>query len=354
MRQYKVLVWSTGWIGRIAIETAHRRPDLELAGVWVHSPEKAGRDAGELAGIGPIGIAATHDAEALIAAGADCVVYAASGPRLDAVAVPDYVRMLEAGINVVTTTSPGLVFPPAYDPSARDRLAQAAEAGGASLYASGIEPGLVGDQLAALLTTQSRRIESIRTSEIFLYDEYPVGFMMFDVFGFGKPLDYTPLMSVGGAQLGAWGPPVRYVAHALGVELDEIRETYERVPTDRTFEVAAGTIEAGTCGAIRMQTIGVVAGREAITIEHVNRMAPDLAPHWATADRDGTYRISIEGEPRIQCEMVVGGDGTTQAEGMIATAMRIVNAIPYVVDAPPGLVSSLELPLTTPHMAFAT
>jgi len=352
MRRHKVLVWSTGGIGSLAIQTAHQRPDLELAGVWVHSEDKVGRDAGELSGIGPIGVEATNDADALIAAGADCVVYAASGPRLDAIAVPDYVRMLEAGINVVTVTSPGLVFPPAYDPAARDRLEAAANAGGATLYASGIEPGLVGDQLVTLLTTQSRRIDSVRTSEIFLYDAYPVTFMMFDVFGFGKPLDYTPLMSRNGAQQHAWGPPVRYVAHALGVELDEIRETYERVPTDRTLEVASGTIAAGTCGAIRMETIGVVGGRDAIVIEHVNRMAPDLAPHWPTAARDGTYRIQIEGDPPIRCEMVVGRDGKTSQDGMVATAMRIVNAIPYVVAAPPGLVSSLDLPLTTPRSAL--
>ena len=348
----RVVVWATGWTGTLAIRSIHRRPDLDLVGVWVHNPEKDGRDAGELAGIGPIGLAATIDADALLDLAPDCVVYTASGPERDAVAVPDYERMLERGINVVTVSSPGLVFPAGFDAPVRDRLAAAAAKGGASLYSSGIEPGFAGDQLVLTLLTMSDTVTSVRTQEIFRYDTYPVTFMMFDVFGFGKPMDYTPLMSYEGAQLTTWGPPVRMVAHALGVELDGIRETYERRVTERRLEVAAGVIEAGTVGAIRMETIGVVDGRDAIVIEHVNRMADDVAPDWPTADRDGTYRIAVEGNPGYQCELTLGTAETASDEGMVATTQRIVNAVPMVVDAAPGLVDSLDLPLTLPRHAL--
>jgi 2,4-diaminopentanoate dehydrogenase len=348
----RVVVWSTGWIGTIAVRAIHARPDLELVGVWVHNPEKVGVDAGVLAGIDEIGLAATDDADALLALRPDCVVYAASGPERDGAAVRDYVQMLDAGVNVVTVTSAGLVFPAGYDPAVAGPLAAVATRGGASLYASGIEPGFAGDQLVLTLATQSNTIRSIRTQELFLYDEYPVTFMMFEVFGFGKPLEHTPLMATDGAQLGTWGPPVQMVAHALGVELDTIRETYERQITPRRLDVAAGVIEAGTVGAIRMETIGVVDGRDAIVIEHVNRMAPDLAPDWPTGHRDGTYRIVIDGDPTIACEMTVGTEQTASADGMVATAMRVVNAIPHVVAAPPGLVSSLDLSLTLPTHAF--
>src|SRR5262249_58720690 len=110
----RTVVWSTGGVGSIAIDAVQRRPDLELVGVWVHSPEKVGRDAGELAGGAAAGVAATNDADALIALQPDCVVYAASGPDRDAAAVPDYLRLLNAGINIVSTTSTSLVYPPAY------------------------------------------------------------------------------------------------------------------------------------------------------------------------------------------------------------------------------------------------
>ena len=96
-KPYRVAVWATGGIGSIAIRAIQRRPDIELIGVWVHSQEKVGKDAGELADGDPIGLAATNDADALIALRPDCVIYAASGPERDALAIPDYVKLLEAG-----------------------------------------------------------------------------------------------------------------------------------------------------------------------------------------------------------------------------------------------------------------
>jgi len=349
---YRVVGWSTGGVGRLAIRAVARRPDLELVGVWVHGEEKEGVDAGTLAGIDPLGIAATRDADALLALEPDCICYSASGEQQDAGALPDLVRMLEAGVNVVSVSTPGLVHPAGYHPEWRNALEAAAAKGGASLYASGIEPGFAGDQLPLTLMTMSDTVRSVRTQEIFRYDGYPVTFVMFEVFGFGKPMEHDAIMSMPGVQSGAWGPPVRMIADRLGVELDEIRETYEKVVTPRTLEVAAGTIEAGTVGAVRFETIGVVHGRDAIVIEHVNRMASDLAPEWPTAARDGTYRVMIEGNPDLTCELTVGQPATASDDGMVATAMRLVNAIPYVCDAPPGLVSSLDLPLTTPRFAF--
>jgi hypothetical protein len=349
----RVAVWGSGWIGSIAVRTIVARPALKLVGLWVHSPDKVGKDSGELCGIPPVGLAATHDADALIALKPDCVVYAASGPDRDATAVPDYVRLLQAGINVVTVTSAGLVYPPGYDKDGRELLAAAAERGRATLYASGIEPGFAADQLALTLLTMSDTVRTVRTQEIFLYDAYPVEFMMREVFGFGQPMTHQPMMALPGAQSSTWAPPIRMIADALGVRLDEIRETYERELTDRALSVACGTIDAGTVGAVRFETLGGVDGRDAIIIEHVNRMASGLAPHWPTADRDGTYRIAIEGTPNLSCELTVGASSATASqEGMVATAMRIVNAIPAVCAAPPGLVSSLDLPLTLPTQAF--
>jgi len=167
----RVVVWSTGGVGAIAIDAIGRRPDLELVGVWVHSPDKVGKDAGELAGGAPLGVAATNDADALIALAPDCVVYAASGPERDGAAVPDYLRLLRAGINVVSTSSTSLVHPPSYfAPDWRDQLETAAKAGGASFYASGIFPGFASDQLALLMTTQSKNIRTITASEVALND----------------------------------------------------------------------------------------------------------------------------------------------------------------------------------------
>ena len=350
----KVVVWSTGGVGSNAIRAIARRPDLELVGVWVHTPEKVGRDAGELAGIEPLGVAATDDADALVALGPDCVVYAASGPERGAGAAPEYERLLRAGIDVVTTTSTELVHPPAADPALRARLSEAAEAGKASLYASGIFPGFASDELAVLLTTMSRSIRSVRLVEVSLNDHYPVADVMMDGLGFARDLAFEPFIALEGIIPMIWRAPIRLVAEALGVELDEIRGRLERELTERDLEVAFGTVPAGTVGAVRTIAAGVVEGREAIVVDHVIRMARDVAPDWPTSDNDATYLVRIEGDPDVECRLTLGpAEGRDAGEAaMVATAMRIVNAVPYVVAARPGLLSSLDLPVTTPVDAF--
>jgi hypothetical protein len=359
--ELRVVVWSTGGIGSIAIPAIHRRPGLELVGAWVYSPAKVGRDAGVLANGKPVGVAATNDADALVALQPDCIVYT-SGAR-DSAAVADYDRFLRAGINVVSTSAIGAIYPPVYRAKSRDRIVAAAEAGRTSFYASGIEPGFAADHLPILLTTQSISVRSVHSYEIGLYDDYPIASTMMDGMGFGRPLDFESGFSNPDAILHSWAGQVHYVADVLGVELEDLRVVYEREPTDRDLEVACGTIPAGTCGALRIQVIGVVGGRDAIFLDHVTRMAPDLAPHWPTGPHPVTYRVEIEGDPDITCDMglsvddaaVLGIAGMTSGAGaMVATAMRVVNAIPYVVEAPPGLLSSLDLPMTAPRGAFAT
>jgi hypothetical protein len=351
----RVVVWSTGGVGSIAVDAIRRRPDLELVGVWVHSPDKVGRDAGELAGGEPFGLLATNDADALIALAPDCVVYAASGPDRDGAAVPDYVRLLAAGINVVSTSSTSLVYPPSYfAPHWRDELDAAAQAGRASFYASGIFPGFASDQLALLMTTQYKSIRTITASEVALNDHYPVADVMMDGMGFGRPLDFEPMLKTPGFIEMAWKAPIYLIAEGLGVEVEQLRGSLDRELTDRDIEVAFGTIKAGTCGAVRTRAAGVVNGHEAIVIEHVIRMARDVAPDWPTSDFDATYRVDIEGDPDIHCVLTLGAaEGHAAGHAaMAATAMRVVNAIPYVVDAPPGLLSSLDIPTTLPLYAF--
>ncbi|MEZ0342586.1 dihydrodipicolinate reductase [Mycobacterium sp. pV006] len=351
----RTVVWATGGVGSHAIDAIARRPDLELVGVWVHSPDKVGQDAGTLCGREPLGITATSDADALIALRPDCVVYTASGPERDAAAVPDYVRLLDAGINVVTTSSTTLVHPPSfYSPEMREQLSAAAQSGGASLYASGIFPGFGSDQLALLLTTVSKTITAVTVTEVALNDHYPVADVMTDAMGFARPLDFQPLLATPGFIEMAWRAPIELMAEALGVEVAEVRGSLDRRITDRDLTVAFGTVPAGTCGAVRTRAAGVVDGREAIVVEHIIRMARDVAPDWPASDCDATYRVDIDGEPDVHCWMTLGdaeGHGAGRA-AMTATAMRVVNAIPFVVAAPPGLLSSLDLPNTLPRYAF--
>jgi len=269
--------------------------------------------------------------------------------------VPDYLRLLQAGINVVSTSSTSLVYPPSYfAPDWREQLEVAAKSGGASFYASGIFPGFASDQLALLMTTQSKNIRCITASEIALNDHYPVADVMMDGMGFGRPMDFEPMLSQPGFIEMAWKAPIHLIASGLGVEVERVNGSLDRQLADRDIDVAFGTIKAGTCGAVRTRAAGVANGREAIVIEHVIRMARDVAPDWPTSDCDATYRVDIDGDPDIHCVLTLGeaeGHGAGRA-AMASTAMRVVNAIPYVVGARPGLLSSLDIPMTLPRHVF--
>ena len=350
----RVVQWSTGGVGKLAAQALFERDDFDLVGVLVHSDAKAGRDAGEVCGDKPWHITTTQSVDDIISLKPDCVVFCEIGDLRPNEVIDRFCQLLEHGINVVSTSIAGLVHHNGFDPGKIQRLNRAGHDGGASLYVSGMEPGFAADQLVLVLTTLSRNIRSIRTQEIFLYDKYPVVETMRDAFGFGLGPGHTALVELPGVQAHTWSAPVRMVADALGVELDCIRETYEKRTTDKQLNVAMGVIEPGTVGAVRFETIGVVNGRDAIIIEHVNRMAADMAPDWPTADHPGTYRIIIEGDPDITVELKLG-DAETYSDsdsGMTGTAMRIVNAIHAVCDARPGLVTSLDLPLTIPRHAM--
>lgn len=358
---YRIAVWSTGGIGSIAIHAIDERPNMELVGVWVHNPDKVGKDAGELAGGEPIGIKATNDFDALVALKPDAVFYAASGPERDVAAVRDYVRLLEAGINVVTTTSTHMIDPDTYESPFREQLFAAGEKGKATIYNGGIEPGFLADYLPIVLATQSKSIRKVHSYEIGLYDDYGVEFIMREGMGFGMPLDYKCWMDAPGAIAHNWKGQIGLVAKQLGVKVQEIRSTFEKAPTHRNLEVAFGKVEAGTCGAIRAKGMGVVDGKEAIVVEHITRLAQDVAPEWPTLQGRLAYRVVIEGEPTIDTVMecvqqdsaAVGiGWMSSGAGAMVATAMRALNAIPAVVDAKPGIVSSFDLPLFAPQGIF--
>ncbi|MCW2938986.1 MAG: hypothetical protein JWN00_1971 [Actinomycetia bacterium] len=347
---YRVVQWSTGNVGRHAIAGIDARPDLELVGVWVSNPAKVGKDAGELAGLGrPLGVAATNDAEALFALRPDCVVYTAMADVRIFEALEDLATILRAGINVVSSSPVFLQYPDGVVPAEMsDPIRAAAAEGGASIFVNGIDPGFANDWLPLTLTAISERIEEVRCMEVLNYATYDQGTVLFDIMGFGRQLDDIPMLLQPGVLTMAWGSVVRQLAAGLDIELDEVQESYVRLPAPETFEVASGTIEKGTAAALRFEVRGMVGDRAAVVLEHVTRLRDDLGPDWPQPAGHGCYRVQITGEPNYTLDLqLLGTDGDHNTAGLKATAMRLVNAVPAVVQAQPGLLSSLDLPLIT-------
>ena len=345
----RTVVWGTGNMGRAAIRAVDAHPGLELSGVVVSNPDKVGLDAGHLAGMDRrLGVAAGHDAAAVLADSPAAVAYMASGDIRPDAALADVTEALRRGAVVVTPALYGLYDPTGAPEELRRPLIDAAVEGGSSLFVSGIDPGWANDLLPVLLSGLCGRIDSIRSQEIFDYSTYDQPDSVRDLIGMGHPLDYEPPMVAATVPTMVWGGQVRLIARALGVELDELRETLERRPLESTVTNAMGEFVAGTQGALRFEVQGIVDDQPVIVVEHVTRITPDCAPDWPTppAGAGGTHRVVIEGEPRLQVSLEATAEGGNNAAGGNATAaMRLVNAIGWLHSAPPGLYDALQVPL---------
>lgn len=344
--KYRVIQWGTGFVGKMALRATIEHPDLELVGLVVHSKDKVGRDAGELIGLPPAGVIATDDVNAAEKIDADVVSYFANADLRPADAVQDMARMLAAGKNVVSTSVVALVCPEAAPPSLVEPLEEACRTGGTSCFTTGIDPGFCNDLIPMTLMGLTARVDSVRIQEILNYSTYPNPETLFNIMGFGQPVDAQPLLLMPGALTLAWGSVIHMMARGLDVKLDGIREVHERRPAPGRLVLPVGTVEAGMTAALRFELQGLVGGRPRIIVEHVTRMHPDVAPEWPRSERGDVYRIAIEGSPSITAELAFRGEtGDHNAGGCLSTGMRALNAIPAVCAAPPGLLDPFDLPL---------
>lgn len=343
------VVWGTGNVGRAAIRAVEAHPALKLTAVLVHNPDKVGRDAADLAGLpGRLGVAASADVDAVLAASPQAVVYAASGDIRPDEALDDVGRAIRAGAVVVTPALYALYDQRNAPPELRDPLLAAVADGGGSLFVSGVDPGWGNDVLPLLVSGLGSTVDGIRCQEIFDYSTYDQEDSVRHLIGMGHPMDYEPLMLAETVPTMVWGGQIRLMARALGAELEDIRETLERRALDTSVSTRTmGDFAAGTQGAVRFEVRGIVGGEPRIVIEHVTRIHPSCAPDWPTPpDGAGAHRVIIEGRPRIEVTVEATDEGENRSAGGNATAVgRLVGAIDWLVAADPGLYDALDVPL---------
>src|SRR6201991_4289842 len=353
----RVALIGTGNCGSLALKQLVNDARFDLTGVWVSTDAKVGRDAGELAGLDvTTGIAATNDLDAIIAAKPDCIVYTAMGDTRLPDAMADVLKILAAGIDVVGSGLGVLQYPWQVIPDKYiQRVEDAARIGNSSVFITGVDPGFATDLLPFALAGTCQSIQQIRTMEIADYATYDGQTVMFDVMGFGNPIGELPMLFHPGVLSIAWGTAIRQLAAGLGVEVDEIRDSVEQEPAPEDLDVAAGHIAKGTVAALRFQIEGMVNGQPVIVVEHVTRLRADLRPDWAQpAQPGGSYRVEIIGEPCYTMDICpTSRNGDHNYAAILAAAGRIGNAIPDVVAAPPGIRTTLDMPLVTGKGLYA-
>jgi 2,4-diaminopentanoate dehydrogenase len=340
--------WSVGGVGRAALGALLASSDFELVGLYTHGEARVGRDAGELAGLETrTGIRATPDGDGLLDLHPDCVVFTSTGETRPRQAVAELARILRSGANVVSSSMMNLTYPPSADPRPVRTLSDACQQGGSSLFTSGIDPGFGGDALPMAALQICERVESVRVQEISDYGSHTDPSWA-TPYGFGQPEGAPAPILDPGVPTYFWGGMVRMLADLLAIELDGLGEFCDRWYTPEGFDVPIGHIGKSTLAAVRFGVAGIVEGEPRLFAEHVTRMHADAAPEWPRppGGMSSVHRVAIEGQPTLTLDLCLSPGGRGGAnQGLLATAMRLVNAIPEVVAAPPGLVTPLDLRL---------
>src|SRR5580704_6289370 len=345
IRRYRVVQWTTGNVGKSSVRAIVANPTLEIVGCYAWSPQKVGRDVGDLCGIEPVGVTATNDIDALLDLKPDCVVY--NPMWLD---VAELERILSAGVNVVATTA--FITGHNLGPG-RDRIADACRRGNSTMFGTGISPGFA-ELLAIVSASACQRVDRVTVNEAAdttFYDspatETPVGF--------GQPINHPELQAMTAHGTAVFAEALRMVGDSLGVELDDVRCEAEYAQTTAELDLGSWTIAAGCVAGVAASWKGLVGDKVVIELNVRWRKGQTLEPDWKI-DQDG-WVIQIDGLPTVTLNVGFlpppDFEAHTMEEfmvlGHIMTAMPPINAIPAVVAAAPGIVTYNDLPLVLPH-----
>lgn len=345
----RVFQVASGNVGTEMIKRITRHRDLELVGLHCYSPEKIGSDAGEIAGIGPIGVIATGSVDEIIAARPHCVTFHGVWPD-----VALYERVLEAGINIVTTAD----WVTGYHRDINHRmpggrteselLKAACERGHSTFYGTGMNPGLA-EILTIVHSADVADIENVTCIESVDVSCHHSAATWANC-GFGRPVDDPEVPRLLELGTRVFEDGVRMMADCFDIELDEVGFHYQLGACTKDVDLGWYQLPAGSVGAAAFQYVGTVDAVPRVELHLEWQMTPHTNPHW---DIQGCYITKIHGDPCIYSKHLIlpkpGSDFSSPAAfaavGMTVTGMPALNAIRAVVNAPPGVITSADLPL---------
>jgi 2,4-diaminopentanoate dehydrogenase len=344
--RYRVVQWATGNVGSRALRRAIEHPRIDLVGVYVHSDDKVGRDAGDLCGMKPIGVAATNRIEDIIALRPDCVMYMPQYSNFDEIC-----RLLESGANVVTTRTEFL-NPAAMDPAVRARVEEACRRGNASIHSTGCSPGFATEALPLLLTSLQRRLDQLCINEYADNSSRNSPQMLFEVMGFGQPPG-RPMQARLDHLRNAFGPSLQLVAGTVGMPLDRIEVRGGVGIARKDTPIAAGMVPAGTVAAMRTIVSGVRGERTLMSFTATWYVSPDVDTDdgevWEF--RESGWRLQVMGDVPLDVAItypVAHEDYANMTPGL--TAHIPLNTVPYICEAPAGIRTSVDLPRIIPWL----
>jgi hypothetical protein len=336
----RVVQWATGAVGAAQLREVIDRPQFELVGLYVYNPVKVGVDAGVFVGRPPTGVLATDDASAILELEADVVLHAASKAFPRNTNTDDIVALLASGKNVITTTSYNHL--PTFGPDADERIRAACAQGGTRFHAAGEHPGFMFERLATSLTALSQRVDKITVREFVDCRAVSAREMLVDLMGMGKAPDEITIESAMFRAVSVqYEQSLAATADVLGLRFDELRRAVRTATVPYDVEVSCGTLPAGSVVGQILSWTAYRADVPVLVAEEYWTVTGDI-PGWdVMLDGQFLVRVIVEGSPSLRADLTIGNDPVGipgVAGGQLAVAMTAVRAIPYVLEAPPGVV----------------
>ncbi len=354
--RYRVVQWATGNTGQRALREVIRHPSYDLVGVLVYDAAKDGVDAGDLCGEDPTGVPATTDRAAVVKLEADCCIYmpratgrgqTRAGLTEDEL-VEDLAALLGSGTNVVTTCSDLFARGVRLSEDNRARVLEACERGHASVWASGSDPGFITETLPLALLSVQRRVERIEIEEFGDLSHRPSAHMVMEQMRFGKPLAEFDPDRRKNHLFGEYQPPLTVLADLAGFEIDEWTAAGGVAAAKEDMTIVAGEIKAGTAAAQRIVITGRSGGADRVRFTQYGFVAMDVDPDWGLQPTG--WRIRIHGDAPFDLSMPFPVPLDDLASYVPAfNANGPVNAVPYVCAAPPGILTTEDLPHILPR-----
>jgi 4-hydroxy-tetrahydrodipicolinate reductase len=345
----RVFQVATGNVGSEMIKRIGNRDDLEIVGLHCYSPEKIGRDAGEIVGLPAIGVEATGTVEEIIAAKPDVLTFHGVFPDEDL-----YVKVLEAGINIVTTADwitgwhRDKNHPHPSGKPVSQLLAEACAQGGSSFYGTGMNPGL-NQILGIVCSADVAEIENVLTLESVDVSCHHSKETWIEV-GYGLPVDDPSIPGKLEKYTRVFADSVLMMADCFDIQLDEVKFSYELGACTKDVDLGWYQMPKGSLGGNYIKYQGMVDGVPKVETHLEWQMTPHTDPSW---NIKGCYITQIQGDPCVYNKhMIFPKPGVDLSNpdnfasiGMTVTGLPALNAIKSVVEAPPGLLTSADLPL---------
>jgi 2,4-diaminopentanoate dehydrogenase len=329
----RVIQWGAGANGQSLIRAVAAHPDLELVGCRVWTESKDGVDAGVLAGIGPLGVLATRDAQALVDLPADVVLFLpALAPDMSSTD-DEALRLLRSGKDVISLSGADSM-PAVRADGFGARIEAACAVGASTFHATGVNPGFIAERLAPTLTGLCAEVTSVTVSES--YDcSNSTAALLFDTMGFGLSTEEWSGDSAFGQMFNrAFEQLIHNMAHTFGSELARVDWTCATVPAHRDIEVAGRTVVKGSVAGIIQTWEGIPTDPTQILITKRTQ--------WACSDDVPGVPVSrgwdvvVRGKPNLLLHVESDpADGVEYyPENMVGAA---IPAIAEVVAAEPGI-----------------